>query len=168
MQRRVCYEDIFVWQIANILGGLNYKLVWPLTNPSSSINPWHPLQQQLYHCLSSLFSSKPNQTPKQAYLIFILGHPNQEPLDPLAYTAKRCMSLVGFTPPHSPVFVLYFIICKSGIIDWFLIMQDLVKHHQKQKQPKTSTIFSLTLQLGLSLHSLRLQTLKTTLTHPFC
>ncbi|KAJ6333787.1 hypothetical protein OIU77_009633 [Salix suchowensis] len=58
--------------------------------------------------------------------LILLGHArNQEPLNQLACTAKRCMSL------------------------------DLERHHQRKRQQKTCMISSLTLLLELSLHSLR-------------
>lgn len=57
----------------------------------SPLYPWNPLQ--FSHPLSSLIFSLQNPTKRK---LILPGHAaSQGPLNPLACTAKRCMSLVG-------------------------------------------------------------------------
>lgn len=84
------FQGIWSYTIAR---AYTYHKIFSLESqlPLPSHYPWNPLQ--FSHPLSSLIFSLQNQTERK---LILPGHAaSQGPLNPLACTAKRCMSLVG-------------------------------------------------------------------------
>lgn len=167
--RDILCKGAWLWRYflsgnCNLLG-LNYKLVWSLTNPSSSyqllISPTtisNGILCSSSTSVSALFSL-PNQTKhqKKHILSFFLAIQTKN-LSTHSLTLPKdvCPWWVLLAPSCFCLFFSCLWVCYIKKWNWlFKIMQDLEKHHQKQKQRKTSTVFSLTLLSGLSLHSLR-------------